>query len=265
MQTIAFLEAQRFHTDYCQQLLQEVKMQHVDALKLKMEDKPYNSLIGSLLYASISTRPDISHAVNVLSRFLKNPGEKHWIAGKRVLRYLKGTTSFGLKYDGKTNYDDQFKITAFTDADWAGDINDRKSTTGFIIKINECVINWISKKQSTVALSTAEAEYMSISAAIQEVIWINQLMNELGFNVIKPMIVYSDNQSAIAMSNNDVHHNRTKHIDIRHHFIRDIIKQGNVTLDWISTQDQVADILTKPLVSTLFEKLRNQIMMKSNV
>ncbi len=157
--------------------------------------------------------------------------------------------------------DKKIQLSAYCDADWAGDVDDRKSTTGYIIKINDCLVNWVSKKQSTVSLSSAEAEYMSISTTIQEMKWIRSLLNELNILSDDVPILFYDNQSAIAISENDKFHNRTKHIDIRHHYIRETIKNKEVELKWIESEEQDADILTKSLAKPLFEKLRSRIMM----
>ena len=127
------------------------------------------------------------------------------------------------------------------------------------MKVNDCIVSWVSKKQSTVALSSAEAEYMAISAVVQEIKWINQLLEEMGFKQSQPTRIFSDSQSAIAISKDDVNHNRTKHIDIRHHFIRQAVKENQIELKWIPTENQEADILTKPLGKFQFKKLRNMI------
>jgi hypothetical protein len=227
--------------------------------KEQMKLKPYESIVGSLLYAAISTRPDISHAVNMVSRFMKNPGEKHWIACKRILRYLRGTSKLKLVFQGNAN-EKELVTTAYSDADWGGDLDERKSTTGYIIKVNDCLVSWVSKKQRTVALSSAESEYMAISAAVQEIKWINKMLEELMFKQTIPTKLFSDSQAAIAISQNDIDHNRTKHIDIRHHFTRDAIKNKEVDLEWIPTAEQEADILTKGLGKVQFERLRNMII-----
>jgi hypothetical protein len=126
--------------------------------------------------------------------------------------------------------------------------------------LNGNAVSWVSKKQTTVALSSAEAEYMAISATVQEIKWISQLMEELGLNTVKPSTLYCDNQAAIAISNNDVHHARTKHIDIRHHYVRDAIKAKEIDIKWISTNNQLADIFTKPLPRQSFERLRQVLL-----
>ena len=140
----------------------------------KIDRSEYISMVGSLLYASTSTRPDISYSVGVLSRYMHNPGLQHVVACKRVLRYMKGTTDIGLEYNTSNIKPDEFNIEAYTDADWAGDIDERRSTTGWIIKLNGCTVSWSSKRQTTPALSTAEAEYMAVSAVVQEIQWMRQ-------------------------------------------------------------------------------------------
>jgi hypothetical protein len=239
--------------------LTEVDCPTTEVEIMKMKQLPYESLVGNVLYLSICTRPDISYSVNRVSRFMKNPGKNHWIACKRILRYLKSTPQLGLQYRNDQN-DNEIELTGYCDADWAGDVDDRKSTTGYVIKINDCLINWVSKKQSTVSLSSAEAEYMSISATIQEMKWIKNLLSELDVLSDRTPILYCDNQSAIAISENDKFHNRTKHIDIRHHYIRDAVKNKEIQLQWIESKNQQADILTKSLTKPLFVKMRTMIM-----
>ena len=189
---------------------------------------------------------------------MNNPGEAHWIACKRILRYLKGTQDTGLIFRG--NNSKEFTIEAYSDADWAGDTTDRKSTTGFVIMINDSVVSWLSKKQSTIALSTAEAEYMAISSTTQELMWIRQLLDELMMPLKYPIRLLSDNRAAISISTNDVNHSRTKHIDIRHHYIRDIIKKEYVEIGWIPTDKQLADMLTKPLNKKQFTMFKGKLM-----
>jgi hypothetical protein len=232
----------------------------------QMQNIPYRSLVGALMYAAISTRPDIAQSVNLLSRYMTNPGMAHWMAGKRILRYLNGSRKMGLHYDGnrqpldKSNYSVQVK--AYADADWGGDLDGRKSTTGYIIMINGCVVSWVSRKQSTVALSTAEAEYMAISATLQDIKWLTQLLDELNYKQTEIPLLYTDNKAAIAISENDVNHSRAKHIDIRHHFVRDAIKRKELRVEWIDTRKQIADINTKALSGEVFTRLRDKIMKK---
>ena len=196
----------------------------------------------------------------MVSRYLGNPSEQHLLAAKRILRYIKGSTNVGLTFQGQNS--NQISITAYADADWAGDLDDRKSTTGYVIMIGDCVVSWVSKKQSTISLSSAEAEYMAISSTVQEIKWIRQLLNELYICYQnEPTILNIDNQAAIAISENDVHHARTKHIDIRHHFVRESIKNKEIQLKWVNTQNQLADIFTKGLLRIRFNYLR-QLLLK---
>jgi hypothetical protein len=228
----------------------------------EMESKPYESLVGSLLYAAISTRLDIAHAVNVGSRFMKTHGGKHWIAMKRVLRYLKGTAKLKLTFNCANVNNECVNVSAFSDADWGGDLDDRKSTTGYIVKVNGCAVNWMSKKQPTVALSSAEAEYMAMVNATQEILWTVNLLKEMKQSVKEPVVLMTDNQAAESISKNDTNHSKTKHIDIKHHFIRDVIKNEQMVVQWIDTNNQEADILTKALGETKFIRLRNIIYEK---
>ena len=142
------------------------------------------------------------------------------------------------------------------------DLDERKSTTGYIIKVNDCVVSWVSKKQSTVALSTAEAEYIAISAAVQEIKWVTLLLDKLNYQQAEIPVIYSDNKAAIAISENDVKHNRTKHIDIKHHFVREAIKMKKIRIEWVDTTEQLADINTKALNGVVFVRLGDQMMKK---
>ena len=221
----------------------------------------YGSLVGALLYAALSTRPDIAHAAGVLSRFIAHPRARHWVAAKRVLRYLAGTSHLGLEYGGASERGAAVELTPnYCDADWAGDVTDRKSTTGFVMKVNGSTVSWASRKQSTVSLSSAEAEYMAAGAAAQEVLWLRALLRDLGFEQQSATVVYCDNQAAIAIASDSVHHARTKHIDIRHHFIRDHVASGELALRWVSTLEQEADVLTKALGAVPYTRMRDRIM-----
>jgi hypothetical protein len=232
----------------------------------EMKTQPYRSLVGSLMYAAIASRIDIAHAVNVGSRYMNNPGKKHLMAMKRVLRYLHGATDQKLKYTAAgTN---EFAITAFSDADWAGDLDNRKSTTGYITRINNNIISWCSKRQQTTALSTCEAEYYAVSDALKEMKWMHQFLMEIScaaekqtmIQVKSPMIIFCDNQSAINITKHDAQHSRTKYIDIRHHFIRDAVESNEVIIKWVETTEQEADILTKPLARQAFARLLERVM-----
>jgi hypothetical protein len=174
---------------------------------------------------------------------------------KRVLRYIKGTHQYGLQF--KEGGDD--KIIGFCDADWAGDQGDRKSTSGYAFFINGSLVSSRSRKQQTVALSSAEAEYVALSAAVQEAIWLRSVLEEIGVPQTGPILILEDNQSAIAIANNPESHDKTKHIAIRHHYVRDSVEAGDVKLEYCPTEKMVADILTKPLGQDRFEKLRGKL------
>lgn len=205
---------------------------------------PYRQLVGSLIYLN-ATRPDISWIVSKLSQFLDNPSPSHVTAAKRVLRYLKGTLEYSLMFSPTDG-----ELTGFCDADWAGDCDDRRSTTGYIFTLgtaNSAPISWKSRKQSTVALSSTEAEYMSLSDATKEMIFLRSFCQSLDMKQPATNTIFCDNQSAISLSEgNPVSHARTKHIDIRHHFIRE---QTQISYQYINTADNPADCLTKPLAS----------------
>ena len=213
----------------------------------------YQSAVGSLLYLSGWTRPDIAFAVSSVARFCSSPTKAHWSAVKRILRYLKGTTGYGLLYS--ENQDDE-SLIGYSDADWAGDANDRKSTSGYFFMISGAPVSWRSRKQSCVALSTAEAEYVAMASAAQEATWMRQLLEDLHLKQSKPTVINEDNQSAIAVARNPQSHSKMKHIDIRYHFIREKVLDDTVELQYCPTDDMLADILTKGLTPDKFSKLR---------
>lgn len=207
----------------------------------EMKKIPYQEAIGSLMFAAQISRPDISYAVGALARYNNNPGKAHWQAVKRVMRYLKGTINYKLQF----TRDSKDYIEGFSDADWAGDVDDRKSTSGYIYKFQSGCISWNSKKQQTTALSTTEAEYMALSAASQEAIWLQSLIKELGGST--KVVVKCDNKSAINLTQNNTYHSRSKHIDIRHHFIRELVEDKRIIIEYLNTEEMTADILTKSL------------------
>ena len=219
-----------------------------------VDQRLYQSAVGSLMYLSVSTRPDIAYAVSNLARFSSNPTENHWKALKRVLRYLRGTVNFGILYSPNSSPE----CIGFSDADWAGDTNDRKSTSGYLFILSGGAVTWKSKKQSCVALSTAEAEYIALSSAAQESVWLRQLTSDLGSPPKAQMTLFEDNQSAIAMSKNPQFHGRTKHVEIKHHFIREQVNEGNVKLEYCPSEEQTADMFTKGLSREQFCRLRSK-------
>jgi len=218
--------------------------------KEDMQHIPYREALGALMFVHQGTRPDIASALTSLGRFSANPGRAHWTALKRVFRYLKGTKNYKLLYSSKGNAN----LIGYSDADWAGDVDTRRSTTGYAFVLQGGAISWCSKKQSTVALSTTEAEYLAIGAACQETIWLRSLLRELDPSAIaEPTILYSDNQSAIKLSENNAYRARSKHIDTRHHFVRQQVKEGTIKLVHLNSREMTADCLTKGVFS---EKLK---------
>ena len=232
-----------------------------DSQRLEMQQYPYRALVGELLYLAHMSRPDISHIVGVLSRFLENPGKKHWEAAKRVLRYLKGSIHLGLEFRGDASSPDpgQLDIEAYSDADWGRDLHGRKSVFGFIIQLNGNPIAWVSRKQSFVAQSTCESEYVGMSEAVREIRWIHQLLHELNLDVSIPTL-NGDNQSAILLASNTRMDNRIKSIDIKYHYIKDEVARKNVQLQYVATDANLADVFTKPLGNLKFSRIRNRIL-----
>ena len=232
----------------------------IDASDSELVDPTlYRRLIGSLMYL-VNTRPDICFAVNTLSQFMVEPKREHWVAAKHVLRYLRGTVDYGLMYVRS----DGVKLAGFTDSDWAGSVVDRKSTSGCCFSLGSAVVSWFSRKQKSVALSSAEAEYMAASLATCEAIWLRKMLVGLFGHMIETTEIYCDNQSCIRLTENPVFHDRSKHIEIRYHFIRDWVQRGAVQLEYVATGEQVADILTKALEKGKFIKFRDKLGVVQN-
>ncbi|XP_059064400.1 secreted RxLR effector protein 161-like [Cryptomeria japonica] len=223
----------------------------------KFDSTLYRQLIGSLIYLTIS-RPDISYAVGVASRFMEEPYVQHWKMEKRILRYIKGTINFGLYYSHTKNA----HIYGYCDSDFARDSIDRKSTSGYVFKLGIGAITWNSKKKSTIALSSTEAKYRSASEAAKEAIWLNQLLREIKMESSHSTTLLCDNKSCIALAKNPVYHQRSKHIEIQAHFIHEKVLNGDISLQYCQTKDQVADIFTKPLCSAKFSKFRSMLGLK---
>ena len=222
----------------------------------KVQDFPYRSLVMSLLYLSICTRFDIANTCKELCRFLEKPGSAMVSTAKRVVRYLKGCKHFGLKFyrgwradkilDVSSNWSPNSPVKTYTDADWAGQADTSRSTAGMILLFNGTTISWYSKTLKVIALSSQDAEYMALSDGSREIIFIRQLLETLGFK-LSPTELYGDNSGSLAVSNNPAAHQKTKHIRIRFHFIRQTIKDNEIKTVKIPTGIQLADVLTKPL------------------
>eukprot|EP00253_Pinus_taeda_P031401 PITA_31401 len=236
----------------------------VVALKLSKEDNSkdfdpelYKSIFGSLMYLT-ATRHDIMHDVSLFSRFMERPKETHWQAAKRILRYVNGTKGFGILYSSFQS----FMLTSYTESDWAGSFDDRKSTLGYVFHMGSGAISWASKKQPVVSLSTVEAEYVAATAATCQAVWLRRVLRDLCHEQENGTTIYCDNNSAIALSKNSVFHKRKKHIDTKFHFIRELVNNAEIVLQHYKTEDQLADILTKPLTKKSFDHFRKCLGMQ---
>lgn len=234
--------------DSCQKLTKDMCPKSSDEAE-RMSKVPFRELVGGLQFLAQCTRPDVSFAVNAISSFNSNPGEAHWTAAKRILRYLKGTKDMKLVYDS----DNVEQFHGYSDADWGNDSETRRSVTGYVFLHAGGAVAWSCRRQPTVALSTTEAEYMAIAAAGQEALWWRSFRAELsGVNTSVQM--NCDNRSAICLAEKEVGYSaRTKHIDLRHHFIKEQLEQKTIVLQHVSSDQQLADALTK---SVPFPKLQ---------
>ncbi|GKB63852.1 retrovirus-related pol polyprotein from transposon TNT 1-94, partial [Tanacetum coccineum] len=208
----------------------------------RMSKVPYANAVGSLMYLMVCTRPDIAYAVSVVSRYLANPGKNHWEAVKWILKYLRGTVNVGLVYG--THRGNHVDVTGFVDSDYAKDPDKGRSITGYAFLVQRCVVSWKATLQHVVALSTTEAEYMALTEAVKEAIWLRGLLEELGVE-LNTVAVNCDNQGAIHLSRNHVFHERTKHINVRYHFIREVLEAKTVEVLKVGTEHNAADALTK--------------------
>ena len=238
---------------------------------------PYKEAVGSLMYACTGTRPDIANALSKVSQFMSDPTNSHWQAVKHIMRYLRGTSTHGIHYNGKVK--DALKLLGYVDADWASDINTRRSTTGWTFLLCGGPVSWGSKKQNVVARSSTEAEYIATSTAAAEAIWQQRLVNNINLTntnqttltgpiELKQQLqndtikILADNQGAIKLAKHPIIHPRTKHIDIHHHFIREKIANQDVDLEYVPSHENLADILTKSLGRTKLEKAREALNIK---
>jgi hypothetical protein len=210
-----------------------------------------------LLYLATQTRPDISYTVGLLACFNSNPGEAHWKAVKHLMRYIKSTLDFCLTYSKSASLPHPFIV--YTDADHGGCADSGKSTGGYLVMMSGCPVSWRSKLQTTVSLSTTEAEYVAGVEAGKELKWVRHLLSELRFPASGPSPLLMDNQSAIAVSKNPEHHSRMKHLDLADYWLRDKVAKGSIRVEYVPTQDQLADILTKALPRPTVDLLRSKI------
>ncbi|XP_035845876.1 uncharacterized mitochondrial protein AtMg00810-like [Helianthus annuus] len=217
----------------------------------------YRSLAGALQYLTF-TRPDLSYAVQQICMHMHAPMHSHWQALKRIIRYLQGTTSYGLTLEPSSSV----TMTAYTDADWAGCPDTRRSTSGYCVYFGPTHLSWSSKRQPTISRSSAEAEYRGVADVVSEICWLRNLLLELRHPPTKATLIYCDNVSAVYRSDNPVQHQRTKHIELDIHFVREQVQRGLVRVHHVSSRHQIADIFTKGLPRNLFEDFRSSLSIR---
>jgi len=251
---------------YAKEILRKFQMEEYKAVSTPMNQKEklskedgadkvdegyYRSMIGCLMYLT-ATRPDILFVVSLLSRFMHCASEMHLVAARRILRYVKGTVDYGVKYESCQN----FKLCGFSDSDWAGSIDDMKSTSGYCFSIGSEVFSWCTKKQEIVAQSTAEAEFIATTTVVNQVLWLKKILCDLHLQQNHKTEVFIDNQAAIAISKN---HGKTRHFNIKVYTLRVMQQNGEVTFVYCKSEDQLADMFTKPLPVSKFELLRQKV------
>ena len=220
----------------------------------KVDERLYRSLIGCLMYLTV-TGPDIMHAVSLLSRYMHCASEIHFQGAKRILRYVKGTVDYGIKFSQVKN----FRLHGYSDSDWAGCVDDMRSTSGYCFTLGSGIFSWCSKKQEVIAQSTAEAEFVAVVAAVNQALWIRKLMTDLHMELEESTQIFVDNQATISIFKNPVFHGKTKHFKIKFYLLREVQKEGEVQLIYCKTENQSADILTKALPKDRYEVLRQKL------
>jgi hypothetical protein len=255
-------------TAYAKSVLEKAGMEGCNSCSVPMESRlklskdstappvdatMYRSVVGSLRYL-VHTRPDIAYSVGFVSRFMEKPTEEHWAAVKHILRYIAGTLEYGCSYGGESG-----KLIGYSDNDMASDVDSRKSTTGALFFLGSNPISWQSQKQKVVALSTCEAEYIAATTGACQAIWLARLLGDLTGEKPRAATLRVDNKSAISLIKNPVFHERSKHIDLRYHFIRECVEKGQIFVEFTRTEAQLADILTKPLGRVKFQEMREKI------
>jgi transposase InsO family protein len=252
----------RFNMEECRTVSvpMEARLQVVEGVADKEEivfmlDKDYSALVGALLYLANCTRPDLAYAVNQLARFMSNPRRVHWLAALRVLRYVRATVTYELRY---IREEETFTLQGFSDSDWGGDTATRRSTAGYVFICAYAAISWKSTLQKTVAISTCEAEIMALALCVSEAIWLKRLLaGMLPSSINSAMTIHEDNQGAIALVKDHKFSNKTKHVDIKYFFVREQIQAGELLVVYCETTNMIADIFTKPLAWVAFSRLRS--------
>ena len=255
----------KFHMSDCKPVISGVlsadMRPKISKEQKEMENLPYREAVGSIMYIAVSTRPDIAKAVSAVSKYLENPGLKHWMAVKRILKYLKGTKDLKLHLGGTA----EIRLEAWSDADWAGDLDKRRSTTGYVVFLGIGPISWKSRLQPTVAASTTEAEYMAAFETVSEVMYLRPLLSELGFKQTKATIIHEDNMGCIALSKDPNSSGKSKHISIKYHFTREQVENGTVKLTECFTDDMIADVMTKGLNKRKHDQFVEQLSLRNDL
>lgn len=211
-------------------------------------------MIGGLQYLT-HTSPNIQHSVGMVARFQAEPRESHYVSIKRILRYLRCTMDYGLRYENS----DDFTLCAYTNVDWGDSVDDKKSTNGGAFFLGGRLVSWLSKKKNCISQSIVEAEYVAETNNCNQIIWMEQMLMDIGIKFDEPIVIYCDNTSIVSMSKNLVLHSKIKHIEIKYHVVREKVVEKEVRLEYISTKEQIADIFTKPLPKDTFEYLRGML------
>lgn len=207
--------------------------------------------------------PALTYAVGEVSRYVQDPGPLHFVALKRIFRYLRGTSKYGLYFKkGSTNT--SVSLEGFSDSDWAGDVDTRRSTSGYVFLVNDCPISFKTKKQTSTALSSCEAEVPASSLAAAEAVWLSDVLSDLGYTLKSPVTLWQDNHGSIAFSSSEVEHSKMKHIALRENFICELMRDGFLESQYVKSQDNVADFFTKPLGYLKFQKFRAKLSCISN-
>ncbi|GAA0148364.1 transmembrane signal receptor [Lithospermum erythrorhizon] len=228
--------------------------------KMRKSKVPYASVIGSIMYAMLCTRPDVSYALSVTSRYQSCPGDAHWTIVNTILKYLRRTKDICLVYGGK----DELLVEGYTDANFQIDKDDSKPQSGYVFCLNDGAVSWCSSKQGTVAGSTTEVEYIAASKVAKEVCWIKKFISELGVvpSIENPVQLLYDNTGAIAQAKEPITHHRSKNVLRKYHLIRDIAERGHVSVCKVDTEDNLADPLTKPLTQVKYDKHMHNVGLK---
>jgi hypothetical protein len=214
----------------------------------------YWKIVGSFIYMTI-TRPNLNYTVGLESQFIQVPRKRHLDDVRHTLRYVSATADYGLFYEASM----ELEVHGYVDADWAGSISDRRSTSGFMFSFGSATVTWSSKKEPTVALSSTEAEYKGAAMAACEVVWLRKLLGDLGLHVDRQVVIYCDNLSSIQLARNPVFHARTKHIEVHYHFIKEKVLAAEINLTYVSTEDQIVNIFTKVLGAEKHRRFRSML------